>query len=65
MPLAQLARTYLYQTPGLDQISYAVLLLIVALWFPRGAYPTIAAAIRNRRSTRSADPEPSLERTVD
>jgi branched-chain amino acid transport system permease protein len=57
IPLAQLARTYLYQTPGLDQISYAVLLLIVALWFPRGAYPTIATAIRNRRTRRTAETE--------
>ncbi len=67
VPLAQLARTYLYQTPGLDQISYAVLLLIVALWFPRGAYPTIATAIRNRRGSATADPRPAhgaAERTV-
>lgn len=53
VPAAQLARTYLYQLPGLDQISYAVLLLIVALWFPRGAYPTIALALRRRRARRA------------
>jgi branched-chain amino acid transport system permease protein len=54
IPLTQLARTYLYQLPGLDQIAYAVLLLVVALWFPRGAYPTVARALRNRKARRAA-----------
>lgn len=53
IPLTQLARTYLYQLPGLDQIAYAVLLLVVALWFPRGAYPTVARALRNRKARRT------------
>lgn len=53
IPLTQLARTYLFQLPGLDQIAYAVLLLAVALWFPRGAYPTVARALRNRRAQTS------------
>ncbi|GAA1857333.1 hypothetical protein GCM10009836_41980 [Pseudonocardia ailaonensis] len=52
IPLTQLARTYLFQLPGLDQIAYAVLLLAVALWFPRGAYPTVARALRNRKERR-------------
>jgi branched-chain amino acid transport system permease protein len=56
IPAAQFARTYLYQLPGLDQISYAVLLLIVALWFPRGAYPTVALYLRNRRARRASRP---------
>ncbi len=52
VPAAQFARTYLYQAPGLDQIGYAVLLLIIALWFPRGAYPTIARYLQDRRVRR-------------
>lgn len=55
VPAAQFARTYLHQTPGLDQICYAVLLLVVALWFPRGAYPTIALYLRHRREKRAGD----------
>jgi branched-chain amino acid transport system permease protein len=53
IPAAQFARTYLYQLPGLDQISYAILLLIVALWFPRGAYPTVSLYLRDRRARRA------------
>lgn len=53
IPAAQLARTYLHQVPGLDQIGFAVLLLVIAFWFPRGAYPTIADALRGRRARRS------------
>jgi branched-chain amino acid transport system permease protein len=53
IPATQSARTFLYQLPGLDQIAFAVLLLIVALWFPRGAYPTIALHLRNRRARRA------------
>jgi branched-chain amino acid transport system permease protein len=63
VPAAQLARTYLYQEAGLDQIGYAILLLIVALWFPSGAYPTIAAAVRRRRSASA--PPSTLDRAID
>lgn len=52
VPASQLARTYLHQAAGLDQIGYAVLLLIVALWFPSGAYPTIAHYVRRVRTRR-------------
>jgi branched-chain amino acid transport system permease protein len=55
IPVSQLARTYLFQLPGLDQIAYAVLLLVVALWFPRGAYPTVARALRRRAARRTAE----------
>lgn len=50
VPADQLAHIYLHQAPGLDQIGYAALLLVVALWFPRGAYPTIASFVSSRRS---------------
>lgn len=63
VPAAQLARTYLYQEAGLDQIGYAILLLIVALWFPSGAYPTIAAAVRRRRAASA--PPSTLDRAID
>lgn len=63
VPAAQLARTYLHQAAGLDQIGYAVLLLIVAMWFPSGAYPTVAYYIRRlrtrRRQDRDSAPDPA------
>jgi branched-chain amino acid transport system permease protein len=52
VPAAQLARTYLHQAAGLDQIGYAVLLLIVAMWFPSGAYPTVAFHVRRALQRR-------------
>jgi branched-chain amino acid transport system permease protein len=54
IPAQQLTHTYLHQAPGLDQIGYAVLLLLVALWFPRGVYPTVVTALRRRRAQRQA-----------
>lgn len=49
VPASQLTLTYLSQSPGLNDIAYAILLFAVAMWFPRGIYPTIAAKIRAAR----------------
>lgn len=39
VPAQQFLRTYVQQYPGLDLVSYALLLLVVSLWLPQGAYP--------------------------
>ena len=54
VPATELTLTYLNQAPGLNEIAYAILLFIVAMWFPRGAYPTIAAWVRGLRRRRGA-----------
>lgn len=64
VPATQFARTYLHQLPGLDQIGYAVLLLVVALWFPRGAYPTISLYLRDRRARRAHRRAEAADRQV-
>ncbi len=65
VPADQLAHIYLHQAPGLDQIGYALLLLIVALWFPSGAYPSIADGVRSWRARRRIRLEPSLTAEAD
>lgn len=59
IPAQQLSHTYLHQAPGLDRIGYAVVLLIVAMWFPRGVYPTLASLVvsARRRAGRARRPE--------
>jgi len=49
VPATELALTYLSQAPGLNGIAYAILLFAVAMWFPRGVYPTIAAKVSEAR----------------
>lgn len=58
----QLTNIYMSSTPGLPIIGYAVLLLIVAFWFPRGVYPSIAQWVRNLRARRQRiGPQPTAE----
>ena len=49
VPATELTLTYLSQAPGLNEIAYALLLFVVAMWFPRGAYPTVATWVGRHR----------------
>ena len=71
VPATELTLTYLSQAPGLNNIAYAILLFAVAMWFPRGVYPTVAAkvsAVRQRRRQAAADgsqPESMIGEEID
>lgn len=56
VPAQQFLRIYVHQAPGLDLLTYAILLLVVSLWMPRGAYPSIRNLIvrLTRRGARAA-----------
>ncbi len=56
VPAQQFLRIYVHQAPGLDLLTYAILLLVVSLWMPRGAYPSIRDLVvqLTRRAPRSA-----------
>jgi len=61
VPATELTLTYLSQAPGLNNIAYAILLFAVAMWFPRGVYPTVAAkvsAVRQRRPAAAGGSKP-------
>jgi branched-chain amino acid transport system permease protein len=66
IPLSEFTATYFSHVPGLNELTYAVVLLIVAFWSRRGLYPFIAdglaalrARLRNRGGPPGAAPPPS------
>ncbi len=46
VPIQYVLRTYVQQAPGLDIVVYSAVLVVIAMWFPRGAVPSFAMAIR-------------------
>lgn len=42
IPLAELTSVYFSQLPGLNELAYAIVLLVMAFWSRRGLYPILA-----------------------
>jgi ABC-type branched-subunit amino acid transport system ATPase component/ABC-type branched-subunit amino acid transport system permease subunit len=57
VPAQQIVRTYLQQAPGLDWVAYALLLLAVSLWMPRGVYPMVRDLVAGVASRRRGGPD--------
>ncbi len=62
IPLSEFTAVYFSQLPGLNELVYAVVLLVVAFWSRRGLYPFIAeglAGLRARMGNRGGRPGPA------
>ncbi|MGE0298801.1 branched-chain amino acid ABC transporter permease [Pseudonocardia sp.] len=60
IPLSEFTATYFSHVPGLNELTYAVVLLVVAFWSRRGLYPFLAdglAALRARWRPRGGPPQ--------
>jgi ABC-type branched-subunit amino acid transport system permease subunit len=58
IPLAELTSVYFSQLPGLNELAYAIVLLLVAFWSRRGLLPALAdgaAAVWSRFRPRGPD----------
>jgi branched-chain amino acid transport system permease protein len=63
IPISELTTVYFSQLPGLNELAYALVLLVVAFWSKRGLYPFIADALaalwtRLRGRSRREPPDP-------
>jgi ABC-type branched-subunit amino acid transport system permease subunit len=63
IPVGQLAADNVSQLPGLNNLVYAAVLLLVAFWARRGLYPVLAEAW-GRMAQRRAAPAPRAEEAL-